>query len=143
MVLVVKLQNISRVDELQEPIFNENKDSVIVRKTILHKEDDLYNHFAVNRYATFLNKHSCELIHGVEFDIRHFFSFDNINNILYIKHYNDIGEDSDYDYTSDDDDDFPTIIIEKYIIEGREGYYWKLEDNFFFLYNDICEMYDV
>jgi hypothetical protein len=134
MTQIIKQTNISSIKELQEPIFKDVQDSVIVRKTILYKEDSLTNPYAVNRYAMFLDKSSCELLNGVQFDRRHYFLFSN--NELYIKHYEDM-DIEDYDYTSDDDDDYFSFKINKFEIEGKQGLYWKLEDNWFQIYGDM------
>ena len=131
---MIKQHTISYIEEKQEPIFESEPNSVIVRKTILHKDDNIEHPAAINRYAEFINRDACILLHGVKFDDKHHFFFQNEK--LYIKHDNDL-DDLDEEYWSDDDEDFPTFEIRKYFIEGKEGWYWNTLENYFWIWGDL------
>lgn len=131
---MIRQETISYIEEKQEPIFEYDQHSIIVRKTILHKDNSLENPAAVNRYAEFINRDSCLLLHGVTFDENHHFCFENER--LYIKHDDDLNIEDD-DYWCDDDEDFPTFEIKKYFIEGKVGWYWNITENYFWIWGDL------
>lgn len=134
---MIRQETFSYIEEIQEPIFIFDVDSLIVRKTILRKNDSLENPLATNRYAEFINKDACEILNGVSYDNKHYFFFENEK--FYIKHINDndLEDDLEDEYWSDDDEDFPTIEFNKYLIEGKQGWYWQINENYFWIWGDL------
>jgi hypothetical protein len=132
---MIGLHNITRIENIQEELFGKETDTPIVRKIILHKEQDvlMINGNFINRYAVFIDKHSCELINETKFDSTHHFKFQN-NELTVVRDTNITQEEID---EIDDYEDFDSFTIKKYHIEGKQGLFWLIINSCFWIYGDI------
>lgn len=119
---MINLYDIMNIEEVQEPIFKDD-DSMIIRKTILYKADDNTGFLTslninTNRYGVFINRDSCILLNGEPFNSTQYFHFENEELWL-------------LDRFSEDYFNF-----NKYYIEGKQGYYYNIKDNYFWIDDD-------
>jgi hypothetical protein len=140
---MIKRDTFTNIEEIEEVFQNE----IVIKKVVLYKPDSIDNPYATNRYAEFIDEETSIKINGTRFDSYHFMSYEPNEKKLYIKHIYDYsikernlllnGEQIDEIDEIDDIDDYNTFEIKKYFIEGREGIYWNLIDNYFWIWGDL------
>ncbi len=153
---MISLHNISNIREVEDNLFNDDN-SPIVKQLILYKDEDQYDilknlklEHNKPRYGIFIDREGCQKLNNYKIDCHHYYKFENDELFVVLDETNEperrcdngqhlVSEICDNCYIIECDvcENYGTFKIDKYKVEGCEGYFWLIICNHFFIYGDL------